>query len=255
MVGNIVAIIQARTGSTRLPKKVLRQIQGKTVLEHVVERVWQSRLVDRVIVATTVLKSDQKIVEICNKRKIPVFRGDVTDVLDRYYQAARVFRANHVVRITSDCPLIDAQIIDRVISKHLSTHADYTANILHPKYPDGLDTEIFTFAALRKAWREAKLMSEREHVTPFMINHPQLFRQAEVRGKHDFSAKRWTLDYGEDFKFIKKIYDALYKRRRNFSMRDILNCLSEHKSWEKINRRRKRNLGYQKSLKNDKIIR
>lgn len=251
----IIAIIQARTGSTRLPGKVLLKINSKSVLEHVVGRVMRSRLISKTIVATTIEDEDLQIVKICALKKIPVFCGSMNDVLDRYYQAARLHNPDQIVRITSDCPLIDSEIIDLIIKKHLETRADYTANtLLKETYPDGEDVEIFTMASLKKAWGEARLSSEREHVTPYIRNHPEKFKLNNVKNSENLNDKRWTLDNPEDFKFIKKIYSFLYQENPNFGMPEILKLLKRHPRLELINNRIKRNEGYEKSLKEDKIL-
>jgi spore coat polysaccharide biosynthesis protein SpsF len=161
----IICIIQARFNSTRLPGKVLLDLGGKTVLERVVERVSGSHLIDKIVVATTIREDDSRIAQLCSMKGICVYRGSEDDVLDRYYQAATTGRASHVVRITADCPLIDPEIIDRVIKTHLDNKADYTSNVLKETFPDGQDVEIFTFQALDRAWKEARLPSQREHVT------------------------------------------------------------------------------------------
>ena len=142
---NIIAIIQARIGSTRLPRKVLMELEGKTVLERVVERVKYSKLIKDVVVATTILKDDLEIVKLCSNIGISVYCGSEENVLDRYYQTARLFKAEHIVRITSDCPLIDPKIIDEVINLHQRKKSDYTSNTIKKTYPDGQDVEIFTF--------------------------------------------------------------------------------------------------------------
>lgn len=248
----VVAIIQARMGSTRLPGKVLLDIQGKTVLEHVVDRVSASKLVQNVVVATTVDKNDLEIVKLCSNKNISVYCGSEKDVLDRYYQTARLFKADHVVRITSDCPMIDPEIIDEVISLHLKEHADYTSNTLKETYPDGEDVEIFTFDALETSWKKANLTSEREHVTPFMKKRIDLFKHASMVYPFDLSKKRWTLDRKEDFAFITSVYDSLYSNNHHFGIRNILEFVEKNTDIEKINQHIVRNEGYLKSIREDK---
>src|SRR5688572_19407522 len=167
-----LAIIQARLGSTRLPNKVLLTLAGKTVLEHVINRVRASKFINEVIVATTISSNDLEIISFCAKNKIRVFVGSEHDVLDRYYQAARLLQPDNVVRITSDCPMIDPEIIDEIGKKHLEEKADYSSNTLDETYPDGLDAEIISFKALKTAWEQATLPSDREHVTPFIKKQP-----------------------------------------------------------------------------------
>lgn len=251
---NIAAVIQARLGSTRLPGKVLLDLEGKRVLERVIERVKSGNLIDDVIVATTIKKEDLKIVKLCADIGISVYCGSEDDVLDRYYQAARLFKIEHIVRITSDCPLIDPDIIDEVINLHLGEKADYTSNTLKETYPDGEDVEVITFEALRKAWRDSSLASEREHVTPYIRKNPDKFKLANLECSEKLYQKRWTLDNPEDYEFIKIVYKNLYNRNPIFGMGEILEFLNERPEIEKINKMIKRNEGYLKSLKEDKTL-
>jgi len=249
----IIAIIQARLGSTRLPGKVLLDLEGRTVLEHVIRRVKSSKLVNNVIVGTTINKDDLEIVKLCADLGINVYCGSEDDVLDRYYQTARLFKADHIVRITSDCPLIDPMVIDEVITLHMREKADYTSNTLKETYPDGEDIEVFTFAALKEAWKRAKLSSEREHVTPFMRKNPA-FKLSNLEYNNDLSHKRWTLDNPEDYDFIKLIYQNIYTKNPDFGMEEILEFIDKNPDIEKINRNINRNEGYLKSLKEDKTL-
>jgi len=217
----IIAIVQTRLGSTRLPRKILLDLEGKTVLERVIERVNSSKLIKEVVVATTIRKEDLEITKLCSNIGISIYCGSENDVLDRYYQAARLFKADHIVRITSDCPLIDSKIIDEVTNLHLYKKADYTSNIIKETYPDGQDVEIFTFEALAEAWEKAKLPSEREHVTPYIKKNSTIFNIANLVNKEDLSQKRWTLDYPEDYKFIKAVYSELYSFNSFFGYQDV----------------------------------
>ncbi len=250
----IVAIIQARMNASRLPGKVLKDLAGKTVLSHVIERVKAAQSVNEVIVATTVNKEDDPVERLCESLKIKFFRGSQDDVLDRFYNTAKMFQADCVLRITADCPLIDPLVIDKVVGVHLANNADYTANTLKETYPDGEDVEIFSFIALEKAWNEAKLSSEREHVTPYIRKHPGFFKLINVECESDLSRKRWTLDNQEDLDFIKKVYDALYCDNKIFMMKEILGFLAKHPELEMINKNIERNQGYKKSLENDFIV-
>jgi spore coat polysaccharide biosynthesis protein SpsF len=249
---NIIAIIQARTSSTRLPGKVLKIIEGKTVLEHVINRVRAAKNLDDVIVATTVKKEDLKIVKLCSYLGISVFCGSEEDVLDRYYQAARAFKANHIIRITADCPLIDPMVIDKVIELYFKKNADYATNTLPETFPDGLDNSIFSFETLSVAWKNAKLSSEREHVTPYIRKNPNIFKIVNLKCNIDLKDKRWTIDEPEDLKFIKIIYKNLYYEDSLFGMEAILNYLKENPEIEKINKNIIRNEGYFKSLNEDR---
>lgn len=251
----VVAIIQARMNSSRLPGKILKDLAGKTVLARVVERVGAARLVNEVVIATTISKEDDAVEKFCNTLKIKFFRGSEEDVLDRFYKASKMFQADYVLRITADCPLIDPAVIDKVVAAHFANNVDYTSNTLKETYPDGEDAEIFSFTVLEKVWNEAKLFSEREHVTPYIRKHSEIFTLFNVECDKDLSEKRWTLDTQEDFYFIKKVYDALNKENYFFTMEEILEFLAQYSDFEKINKHIKRNLGYEKSLKNDRLVR
>ena len=251
----VLGIIQARANSTRFPNKVLKDLEGKTVLERVVERVKKSALVSDVVVATTINKEDLKIAGLCSGSGIRVFRGSENDVLDRFYQAAELFKPEHVLRITADCPLIDPAVIDKVVAYHLSQKCDYTGNTLQKEtYPDGEDTEVFTFNALKRSWEEASLASEREHVTPYMKKNPDKFKCANVKCEKDLSKKRWTLDNPEDYEFIKTIYRALYHKNPFFGMEEVLDYLKAHPELEKVNSHIIKNEGYIKSLSADRRV-
>jgi len=248
-----IGIIQARVGSTRLPKKVLKKVEGKTILEHVINRVKAAKNLDDIIVATTIKKEDLEIVKLCAQQGISVFCGSEDDVLDRYYQAARLFKAENIVRITSDCPLIDPKIIDNVIDLYFKENADYATNTIPETFPDGEDVEVFRFNALRTAWKNAKLASEREHVTPYIRNN-SIFKIANLKCKPNLATKRWTLDEPEDFEFVKTIYKNLYHKNPLFGMKEILGFLKKHPEVESINKNIVRNEGYLKSLREDRIL-
>ena len=251
---SIIAVIQARVGATRLPGKVLKKIEGKTVLEHVINRVKAAKNISDIVVATTVNKEDLKIVKLCASLGISIFCGSEDDVLDRYYQTARLFKADHIVRITSDCPLIDPQIIEEVIELYFQKKADYASNTMPETFPDGLDTEVFSYKTLKKAWKNAKLSSEREHVTPYIRKYPNIFKIVNLKCEYNLNDKRWTLDEPEDFKFIKIIYKNLYSEDSLFGMIKILDFLKKHPEIEELNNNIIRNEGYLKSLEKDKII-
>lgn len=240
-------------GSTRLPGKVLMDLSGKTVLERVIERVSLSKYIDEVIVATTFLPIDLPIVQLCSGKNIRVYCGSEDDVLDRYYQPARLIKPDSIVRITADCPLIDAAIIDKVCELHYKNENDYTANTNPPTFPDGLDTEIFTYQSLKIAWEKAELLSEREHVTPFIKKNNSIFKIGNYLNSEDYSAKRWTLDNIEDYQFINKIFEKNHIYCID-GMEDILALLEQYPELEKINQGIKRDEGYAKSLRNDKKI-
>lgn len=251
----ISAIIQARTGSQRLPGKVLMKLSGKPVLGHVVSRVKKAKTVQKVIVATTVLKEDLKIVELVCRWGVGVYCGSENDVLDRYYQAARLFELDHIVRITADCPMIDPDIIDQVVKFYFKNKADYASNALVPTFPDGLDIEVFSFKALEESWRKACWRSEREHVTNYITRRKRKsFKLASYEYKTDLGGKRWTLDNPEDWKFIKVIFKHLYYRNPYFGFKEVLHLLKQHPELESMNSHIIRNEGYLKSIREDERI-
>jgi len=236
----IVAIVQARTTSERLPGKVLMNILGKPVLWHVIKRLKWSKLIEKIVVATTSNETDIPIIRLCQKIGVDVFAGSKEDVLDRYYKAAKHYRAKVVVRITADCPLIDPKVVDRVIKYYLENKGkfDYVSNNHPATFPDGLDTEVFSFEALEKAWKNAKKQYEREHVTPYIWDQPEKFRIGNVENDEDLSIEeRWTLDYEEDFEFIKAVFENLYKKGEIFCMEAVLQLLKEKPELKGINKK------------------
>jgi spore coat polysaccharide biosynthesis protein SpsF len=232
---NVVAIIQARMGSTRLPGKVLRDLEGETVLARVVNRLRRSRLINELLVATTDHPADDVIVAECRRISAAVCRGDEQDVLDRYFRAAQLAKAEVVVRITSDCPLIDPEITDKTVAAFLEARPDYASNVLIRTYPRGLDTEVMSFAALARVWREARNPYQREHVTPFIYEHPADFRMVSVTGDADYSAHRWTVDTPEDLEFVRGVYARL-KDSATFSWRDVLDLFDREPELMELNR-------------------
>lgn len=220
----VVAIVQARMGSTRLPGKVLRDLGGKTMLARVVERLLQSTVLDEVVVATTVSDNDGAIADECEMLGVPCFRGAEDDVLDRYYHSAVTYGAQHVVRITGDCPLIDPQLVTRVVSEHRENCLDYACNFIPRTFPRGLDTEVMTMNALSRAWREATEPYERTHVTPYIYQHPELFRLHTVANDEDYSHYRWTVDTTEDLAFVQAVYGRL-DRAADATWREVVTLL------------------------------
>ena len=233
----VVAIIQARMGSTRLPGKVMKDILGKPVILWDLDRVSLSKLIDEMVVAIPYGKENDVIVDTIKKHndKIVTTRGSEDDVLDRYYQAAVQTNADVVVRITSDCPLIDPVVIDNVIEQFLDNDCDYCSNSLTRTYPRGLDTEVFSFKALETAWNEAKKDYEREHVTPYIIENPDKFKLLNVANDIDLSHLRWTLDTKDDFEFIDAIYERIHSKKQLFLMDDVLELLDREPELIDIN--------------------
>lgn len=253
-MNKVIALIQARTGARRLPNKVLLKLGDKTVLEQVVSRVQAARRIDDIAVVTTVAVEDLKIVGLCSRNGIRVLCGSENDVLDRYYQAARLLGAGHVVRITADCPVMDPSVIDQVITAYFDCGADYCSNALTQTFPDGLDVEVFSFAALQKAWLRAARTSEREHVTPYIRNHKRMFKIVSLEHPKGLGAYRWTLDEPRDYTFLSRLFDGLYAGNPNFGMDEILQYLDANPGLKNINAAIKRNEGYAKSLKEDKVV-
>lgn len=241
-----IAFIQARMSSTRLAEKVLLPLNNKTVLETVYDRVKQSKLIDDIYIVTSIDKSNKKLINFCINKNMNIFIGSEDDVLDRFYQLAKLLKIKNIVRITADCPLIDAEIIDKVIVEHINRHNDYTSNTIIPTYPDGLDVEIFTFDTLYNTWLNAHLMSEREHVTPYMKNNI-IFKKYNVENNINLSKYRLTLDQIEDYELIKKIY---FFGEDNLLLNEVINIIDNNKLFN-LNSHIKRNEGYINSLKND----
>ena len=246
------AIIQARMGSTRLPGKVLAEVVGQPVLFHVVNRARRARTLDGVIVATSDSQADDVVSQFCREVGVACFRGSEADVLDRYYQAARHFDIATIVRLTADCPLLDPLVVDRVVLAFETGGCDFVSNTLERSFPDGLDTEVFSLDALERTWREAQWASEREHVTPYIEKHPELFRLGNVKDDDDFSALRWTVDEPEDLEFVRAVYGHLGSKP--FGMADVVALLQTHPELSKINFGLEHCAGYQRSLREDRLV-
>jgi spore coat polysaccharide biosynthesis protein SpsF len=233
----VAAIIQARMGSTRLPGKILKKVLDKTLLEYQIERVKRAKTIDEIIIATTTKESDDQIVQLCQQLSIPYYRGSEEDVLSRYYEAATEFNVDVVVRLTSDCPIIDPNVIDKVVTHYVenSDQYDYVSNILTRTYPRGLDTEVMSYEVLKRVHEEAKEFTYREHVTAYIYHHPNQFRFCNVSNEKDESKHRWTVDTIEDFELIEKIISKLYPENPYFNMDDVLKLIDENPTWFYIN--------------------
>lgn len=231
------AVVQARMGSTRLPGKVMLDICGKPIIYHVIERLKQCKNVDEIIIATTILKQDEIIVEEASKNNVKFFRGSEEDVLSRYYHAARENSLDVIVRVTSDCPLIDPLIIDKVVDCFTTNECDMATNVSIDlsmrTFPRGLDVEVFSFESLEYAFKNANKKYQREHVTPYFYENSN--RIIYYKNDADLSEYRWTLDTDDDLKLISFIYKYLYRGKHNFYFRDVLKLLEEHQEMKNIN--------------------
>ena len=237
---NIVTVIQARKGSTRLPAKILLPLAEAPLLLRMFERVIMTDLSGTIVIATTTSEKDDEIERFCNDYGFNCFRGDENDLLDRHYKAGKKFNADVVVKIPSDCPLIDSGVIGKVIRYYLDNQEnfDYVSNLHPATYPDGNDVEVIPMKILETAWKEAKKQMEREHTTPYIWDNPDKFRIGNVKWETglDYSmSHRFTIDYPEDYEFIKKVYEELYFHNPLFGLTDILKLLKEKPEFKNIN--------------------
>lgn len=242
---NIIVIIQARMGSSRLPGKVLMDLEGKSVLEHVIQRLKNSKMINDIIIATSNKEIDNRIVELCNLINIKCFRGSEDNVLERYYKCAKEYNGDIIVRVTSDCPLIDSKVLDEMLEFYLNNKYKFITNAGNEKYrtyPRGLDIEIFSFELLERAYLNSSQLYEQEHVTPYIYeNECSIFY---YKNSIDYSSYRLTLDTKEDYLLIKTIYNKLYKDSHEFYMNEIIQLLNENPELLDINKNIK-----QKSIK------
>ena len=234
----VIAIIQARMGSSRLPGKVLKDVVGVPMLMRQVVRVRRAQTIGRVVVATTIDHQDDPVADMCRSYGIPVYRGEPLDVLDRYYQAAGLFGAETIVRLTGDCPLIDPQEIDRTVKAFMAARADFAANRLPPPWkrttPIGMDTEVVTFDGLARAWREADSKHTREHVMPYLYEQDGRFSVLLVDHEPDLSRYRLTVDTPEDLSLVRLIYE-FFDGNDEFSMQEMITVLDNHPDWVALN--------------------
>lgn len=249
----VVAIIQARMSSSRLPGKTLLPLAGRPAIQHVIERVKMISGIDEVIVSTSISQSDNMLADFCASIKIPVFRGSEEDVLDRYYQTSLHCCAELILRITGDCPLLDPIESGKVLKKSFETGSDYISNIHPPMLPDGLDTEVIKFEALEKAWEASKKKSEREHVTLYLYSNPNLFSVSSLTYKDDFSHYRLTLDEQSDYLLLQNIFTHLQKTQKFGYLHEVINILENNPEILELNKTIKRNEGLELSLKRERI--
>ncbi len=234
----IIAIVQARMASSRLPGKVLKDIAGKPMLLHVVERLRMARTPSTVVVATTTDPSDDAVEELCGQHHIACYRGSLYDVLDRFYQAAKTYKADVVIRITADCPLLDPGLVDETVQALFDSGADFCANRLPPPwkrtYPIGLDCEVVSFEALERAWREASVPYQREHVLPYLYDEEGRFKVHVINHVPDYGHLRWTVDTAEDLEVVRKIF-AHFSPRQDFTWKDVLEYYLERPDLQAAN--------------------
>ncbi len=249
-----VAIIQARMGSTRLPGKVLKPLAGRQMLWHIVNRVQAAPGVDSVMLATSIRPENDVIREFCVEEKIACHSGSEDDVLDRFYQAAKGANASTVLRLTADCPLADPELIGKLVAGYRAGSYDHFsvatgAGAIHetqPRFPDGLDCEVFPFAVLERAWREATKQPDREHVTPYIWRNGNLFKLGKLFAETDLSQMRLTVDRPEDFEVITQIYAALYRPDRHFILKDVLAFIAANPKLKALNESGIGHEGYEK---------
>jgi|TARA_B110000438_G_scaffold250927_1_gene255049 spore coat polysaccharide biosynthesis protein SpsF len=247
----IGCIIQARLGSTRLPKKIIQLLDKKfTVLDYVINQTINSKLLEKIIIATTNLEEDKIISETISQKNINYFYGDSSDVLDRYYQCAKKFSLSTIVRITSDCPLVDPNIIDNIIEIFKNNSFDYVSNVHPSTFPIGIAVEVFSFESLEKAWKNAKLPSEREHVTPYLYNHNEKFNIFNLEYTTNLTSIRITIDRKNDLKVVRNVVSKI--KNRPILLSDIIKLYNEDPKMFELNQDYNNNEGYLKSLEIDK---
>ncbi len=250
---NTIAVLQARVSSSRLKGKVLLPLLGKPMIARQIERIQRSRLIDKLIVATSSNQDDDELVDLCEKLNVNVYRGSLADVLDRCYQACAPFHPRDVVRLTGDCPLTDPDLIDDVIRFHKQGNFDYSSNVIEPTFPDGLDVEVCRFSTLEEAWKKSSETIDREHVTYYVHQRPQIFKLGSFKQSLNQSGGRWTVDEQDDYRFVKAVYEGLYEVNPKFSRFDVEQFLKENLMLEQINSQIGRNEGLEKSIQEQKL--
>lgn len=248
---NIVAIIQARCNSSRLKDKVLADLDGEPLIERVLKRIKPIKIISNIVVATSHSVSDDRLVEWCKSKEVDYFRGSELNVLERYYHCAKAHAADVIVRVTADDPFKDPLIICHAINLLKNNNYDYVSNTIEPTYPEGIDIEVFKFKSLEVAFKEALLVSEKEHVTPYIWKNSEKFSLFNFKYKENLSHLRWTIDYLEDLEFARAIYQKMRSKKKQFLMHDILNLLSTHPEISEIQKNVVRNEGYLYSKQED----
>ena len=249
-----IGIIQARMGATRLPgKPLIKLLDEVTLLEYQIRRTRKSKLLGNIVVATSTEESDRAIEKLCNSIGVPCFRGSESDLLKRYYECAKAYKADVITRLTADCPFSDPEVIDSVIALFLKEKADYAANTVPPEtsaYPDGFDVEVFSFSALERAYSEATLPCDREHVTFYFWKYKNGFKCVQLQGRNNFSKYRLTIDYLEDLKVVKFAADILEKEGRFGTMQEVIDILDANPSIKALNSRYYFGIGWEHGKSN-----
>lgn len=232
---SVTAIIQARMGSSRLPGKILKEVNGKSLLLHQILRLRESKEINQLVIATTTEVQDDEIVSFCKKHDVLYYRGSEQDVLDRYYHTWMKFGGDLVVRLTSDCPLIDVEIVDQTINCYKKNTYDYVSNTIERTFPRGLDTEVFSSEVLVEIHKKATLPRDREHVTAYIYTHPEQFKIGSYKGQEDYSKYRWTVDTEEDFQLIKNMLEAFKGKENQLDLVNGVKIMENNPSWYYMN--------------------
>jgi spore coat polysaccharide biosynthesis protein SpsF (cytidylyltransferase family) len=250
MAERAIVVVQVRLGSTRLPRKALAEIGGRPMLAHVAGRAAAIPGIAGVVVATTVNAADDELVARAREAGLDCIRGSEADVLDRFRLAAHETKADAVVRVTADCPLLDPAVSGHVLAEYLRRRPsiDYVSNVHEPTYPDGLDTEVVSVEALETAAREARLPSDREHVTPYLWRQPERFRLANVEHDENLSGHRWTVDTEADLSFVRAVFEVLGREADRAGLTEVLKVVTEHPELRALNAGIRRNEGFERSL-------
>lgn len=247
----IIVLVQVRMASTRLPGKALKTVSGKPLLWYMCERLKMSKHIDKVVIATADTKECLPIVNFAKANGIECYAGSEKDLADRMYKAAKQFKADVIVWVTGDCPLIDPLVIDRLIEFYMNNKSkyDFVCNTIKPTYPDGLDTAVLPIKTLERAGKDITDPFRREWLYSYICEHPEDYRLANFENDSDLSGLRWTVDYEEDFVFVRKIFEKLYPVKKNFMMEDILDLLKKEPELNEINKKYTRNMGYEEAKK------
>lgn len=246
---NIVAIIQARMGSTRLPEKALKKIHGKTILWHIINRINHSKLIDDVIIACTINNEDKAIEDFAKKNFIKVYRGSVDDIVDRFYNAAKKVDADIIIRLWGDCPLVDPELIDKALKVFIEKGLDYSNNFNPPSYPAGLNFEIYSIKTLETILINTKDPFFREYPFEYVYAFEKSFKTYYAKNKKNLSSIHLTVDYQQDFELISKIFEKLSKKDEIFHLDDIVNLINKNPELQSLNIDLKRNIEYERDIK------